>query len=253
MPKSFHAVERLAHLLGAAEDARGVKVGDFLIRYLELNTREHSEKYFAYGELIELTRDAWNEVHRLDEENERLFVKPVKQVWQAVTTLNPDHSMEQFMAAIGQEALTQLPYCAYATRDQARDPAIEENELAGLLADINSLLEDIMQADISEELKEFLTEQLVSMVRAITYYKIKGKDVLREGLVKVLGATLYSGIHIDAELKQQQDAPQTQKQKILARFWAIMEKADVLISLGVTAVQFLPPLTKLLGLNPPIN
>jgi hypothetical protein len=250
MDRPFHATQRLAELLSSAESSGPRQVGQFLVYYMGLDINNPAEWYQAYAMFIELSRNALKEAKAIDGPYRNLYVEPLEAIEKIVTRFNPGDSVGNLLGQIGAKVITQLPYCVHATANQAREIRIESDKISELIDAIQELRGRVISADLSEELKTFLVEQLFAMERAVSEYRIGGKDALQNGLAQIIGNILYTGRRIDPDLVPRKDDNPSPKQALFNLLWDLLAKMDTLVSLGTAGALYLPLLFNLLAANP---
>lgn len=116
----------------------------------------------------------------------------------ALTAYTPNHTNSKgITGGIGSTHLKTLEL-AHERLTSQMAPGWSEDELAGLLATLARLCEEITAADVSADLKVFLLRQVESMERAIRLYRVTGPEGVVDEAQRVVGATIGPWANSDA-------------------------------------------------------
>jgi hypothetical protein len=104
--------------------------------------------------------------------------------WAQITQLN----MQQFMAPFEGTGLYCLEVCADALKTHATEPGLEPESLTLLTEKVRDLSHEVSEAtDLDHETKNWITERLADIERALSTYKVTGTRGLERAADELLG------------------------------------------------------------------
>lgn len=118
---------------------------------------------------------------------------------------------------------------------------IQESEIKEIKSFIDKAHKKIIDADLQEELKHILLDNLEGVLKAITNYQISGLSGIEREYERSAGALLLRKPLVDKELER----PNSKKE--LEPFWRSLEKVHNLIQTANSTRELFAPMTALLG------
>lgn len=117
------------------------------------------------------------------------------------------------------------------------EPVIEEEQLKGLLVELNGLYEEVAGSLLNEDLKKLILDQLEIIRRAIHEYRIRGITRLREALGESIG-----NLVLNSELlKQNSDKEEVNRfSKFFSKFASFVSFAANITKLVEAGGKYLP-------------
>ena len=138
---------------------------------------------------------------------------------------------------VSESDLTILEFCEDEFRRHDLDWKLEDDELREILAEVNILFDEIVGAEIDATLKEIILDQLKIIQQAISEYRIRGPERLREALSSVIGNLAFARDQLQQEVGNENV---DRFSKLLARFATIVEAGTKFLGLAQSVRGFLP-------------
>lgn len=128
-------------------------------------------------------------------------------------------------------SMDSLEHVAYAIDDnRAYMIELTQDQLNTILSDVSTMLNEIVNSDLDEDIKTFLTVRLEEISLAIHHYKVRGSS----GLIKVVEANIGSAFFKHTKLSNQQNP-------YLAKFLELMAKIGTVLGIMADTEGFLLP------------
>lgn len=140
------------------------------------------------------------------------------------------------------ESINALQIFDDIVKQKSKFSKIKENEIKEIKLFIEEAYKQTIDANIEEELKLILTDNLDNVLKAITNYQISGLNGIERAYERSAGALLLRKKLVDNELEK----PESQTE--LAHFWRALEKVHNLIQTANSTRDLVAPMTSLLGI-----
>lgn len=189
-------------------------------------------------ELPDLIRMEVNSVKNIDPKISLKYFKRVEEILSSVTF---NTNMNSFLNQIGDKELYSLEVCDDLLSKSRPEINIEEDKFNQIINSAKNLLNEIKDANINQELKDFLSSKLEDIIEAMMDYKIVGIETIRETITSIIG---------DATLKQE-IMKRDKKTKYQKSFWEIVLRLSIIISLITNSTELGTYITPLLGESTP--
>lgn len=181
------------------------------------------------ADLIILSQEARVAIEKLENIDHQIYLSPFIRINDALGRINLEDRWETISRYLDEPTMVALAFCADTLSRTGSDNNISEEDLDKLKSEINDLLEQVIDLDISQELKDYLVEQLEKMRAAVVGYKIYGNKGLKQVLESIFGATLLHQDAIRSSMVEEKNKP------IWAKFWKSVENlANVATIIEVT-------------------
>lgn len=223
---SYGPVIRLNNFLQALKKAPSDSIG---LHLAELQGFEFSDTYAvnrAYAELSLLVRQAKNEILNHEGAVQTLHIDPIAHIEKTFALMTVKHSASDFISNITSENFLRIQYCVHLVQSAPGEKPIPTEELLDLLKTVNALINEVLNADLPAELKNFLLEQLNRIHHAITSYHINGIKGLKNAAEQTVGAIRLA----DESVKRA--AEKNENWKHVNNLWLVISKIGTLVSLG---------------------
>lgn len=199
-----NSAERLLEVLTAAKNysppssAPNPTAKDVWIELLGISKQNPDEAVFdlvrhliAIKDLFAETEQALKHIEGIDEE---LYIEPLSRLEKAVS---PDRMQSIFRTSfqcLNEADMTALKFIAHVvsqhpTYNEARIPA---DEIKGMLDELNSLYERIVNSELPVELRNTILDLIDEIRRAINEYRIRGVKGLRNTLALGVGTVIMN-------------------------------------------------------------
>jgi len=223
---------RLYEILAKAWEVRKKdKVSDVFAEALEINSNNPGEVFQGLANLYNLVKDTRLAIERLQDINYELYLRPIQDIEQALGRSDFSSSdWRTFKQSLDPSTFALLEVCADTLSRKAAEIAIDKEQLSELQNEVRQLLEKTVESDLTDEIKSFIFEKLQSIDQAIINYRYYGSAALQRTVEASIGAAL----RYKEQLQEKPENP------VLARFFEIISKADLLVRLGVNTKQLLP-------------
>lgn len=194
-------------LVSLPNDNRQKTVGQSLVEYFgvgESNTATQMELYADLAHLVISSNKALDELLPLgyDAVDIQEFRADVDRVAVVISTHNPQSLIRDFKAQFGAETLKGLQYCARILSKESPEPTLDAATLTDLLNQVQTLINEILGANLDAKLKAILLEHLSFVERALRLYAISGSQGLRRAADGLAGATLFGYAEHTAETER---------------------------------------------------
>ena len=171
--------------------------------------------------LIEYTKKA---IYSLDDIDRNLFLKWEQPVANAFSQLNLSGSnVAQIKQFLTPEIIISLEYCDHELARRNPEQTLDPNELQKVIEEIKSLIDEVVQSNLPDEIRSFILDKLDLLLRSLELYKFCGITPITTAIDAILGATVRCKGNPYTDSK---DDPSGKK------FWAICSKVSTLIALA---------------------
>ena len=184
-----------------------------------------------YGKLIDLIGDARESVDQLENVEKAIYLEPFDEIDRAFSYFNFDSSWQPTRDHLTDATMRSLAFAADTLARAQWTSEVEQEELHSLLEAVTSLLLEVQESDLSEEVQAFLIASLHDIQRAIIEYKIRGVDGLEEALGRSIGSAMR---HRDAIRAQH-------KMKPVRKWFKVLGQLDSVVSVALKVKQLVDP------------
>jgi hypothetical protein len=193
----LHLILTRAQTLANQKNARG-EAGNLWAGVFELAPttvpvsepvlQEVVSRLLQLDKLIAETEARLKKIEGLPEKYFRPFANIRQIPHRSLLALNSDISAT--LRGITPAEMTVLEFCSDKLEEQHAEPVISEDELQAILADVNTLFDEVKNARMDEGLQTFILDGLESIRRGIYEFRIRGTERLKETVGEIVG-TLY--------------------------------------------------------------
>lgn len=153
--------------------------------------------------------------------NPERYLEPLDNVERAFSNLNLENQWNSFASPIDAATMAILGVCDERLSATRPEPVVPEDERKDLHEAVRALFEDVKYNEEDPDLREFLLRHLAAMDRALNEYRISGTPPLEDAVAAAVG---------DAILRQQR-GKEADGKKRSRRFWQVIRRAVLLLSL----------------------
>lgn len=231
------AAARLHDIVTSAHDCGGnMPIREVWAETFRIPATDTGALLTAVAALIELTAKAKNEIQGLDVVSTSLILEPLDQVERALSRTNLEASWESFKGFLDDRTMYGLRLCADMTARRTPVRPIDHKEIEALLKAVETLQDELLDAQLPADLKEYLSAELTKIREALILYRIRGTAGLEEILRRIAGGLLFEG----SRLKQvASDAP---AQDYLHRFRGILSSLASMVSIAQGFKELVAPI-----------
>lgn len=138
--------------------------------------------------VVRLSEGVRQDLRALGQDDE-LYFEPLDRAEAAFAGLHLNAPLSSFQSLISESTLYGLKVCSSILHKHRPRPLPEAATIDKLRRSMHDLAGEVHAADIDEELRLFLLEQLQSMIRATQMYRIAGREVLEAAVDQLIGTT----------------------------------------------------------------
>lgn len=225
MLDSDNFVGRLRALALSLAQHRDGAVTDVLGQALDVNPRG-VEFHRRVALLVEVAERAQAQVAELAADpSQELYTEALTAIVPTLQKLDMRENWSNYAAAFSARTLTLLETCERAAARHLNVIPPSEDALKEVLADIQEAINDLLKADVEDEVKQLLLEILREVEGALLAYAISGLAGVRRAMERTLGVVL-----LYRKTFEQSRAQETIKRifKALAGATALLRNVDFL-------------------------
>jgi len=179
------------------------------------------------GHLIELPELIRKEISRHEDIDQAIFLKWLPKVQKSFSNINLTASFKNFMNPIDEAALDGLDFCSDLLSRRKPEKTLDQKELDSIYKDVSVLIDDILDSDTNQYLKQFMLEKLDDVIQAIRNYKIRGAKPIEKAVESTLGSIVtHKGIY-----------EETKKSKNGSRFWKLLARVAIVVNIVAGSIQ----------------
>jgi hypothetical protein len=183
-------VGRLRALALSLAQHREGAVTDVLGRALDTNPRG-VEFHRRVALLVEVAERAQAQVTELAADpSQELYTEALTAIVQTLQKLDMRENWSNYVAAFSPRALTLLETCERATARHLNVIPPSEDALKAVLADIQEAINNLLKADVEDEVKQLLLEMLREVEGSLLAYAISGLAGVRHAVERTLGVAV---------------------------------------------------------------
>lgn len=156
-----------------------------------------------------------------------VYLKWLPKVANAFKRLNLEAPWTNFIKPIDDTVVYGLEICSEQLSRKQPETIIKYDEIKKIQGEIDELLHEITSSNIDKYLKEYLTTHIKDIMDAIEEYELEGIVPIRKALESTIGAMV-----IQPEIHQE-----IKVTKLNKKFWTILRKVALIVSLAVNTIQ----------------
>jgi hypothetical protein len=191
MSQKDNPAERLYRLLTAARQADKVHVRQVLSNILGVPEEPVDEFVEAVVQFHRLFDDVIGCLERIGEDDEEIYVKPIRRMRGAFPLLALDSGWNHFLPRLSDVDMVSLRHAVHVLRNQPFPPPVEKAVLDQLLEDVSALYDLVDEAgpeDVPEVLRAVILKGLWAILKAIRETPARGNVPLHDALLFNAGA-----------------------------------------------------------------
>lgn len=199
--------------------------------------------YSELTKLFMLIENIENDIQKLPILKTNLYIKMIQEIrkWLSISDCSlswSSSSIDDNFKNSDSFGFQMLCNCAFDLGEQ--EVIINQEKLTELKDQISSLLEKIIESDISQPLKSLLREKLIELRKVVEDYQFYGADGIRKVTEESLGALIINSSEVKAEPDKK---PVQDFFKLLKDMLDIATKTKQLLpeGIGETLKNLLPP------------
>jgi len=184
--KRLHAIL----LQGRDNKYHGQSTLDVLSDLFGANKNNLIEVYSKYIGLLELIAHTENKLKTIDHSQKRSFLTFIDPIRAVLKSIDPNSIWQLNQQNPRDLDLAMLELAGDALDEFQPEALIEENELEEIKTQTNDLKNEVLNSEISIDLKSVIHELLENIVRSIDDYQINGAEGLKRSLSESYGRVL---------------------------------------------------------------
>ncbi len=188
--------------------------------------------YYHLALLRQLLDESERKIKTVPDISHDVYLRDFLRIREALSPANLNGDWSEHL--INHSSLTSLEFCSELLSRLRPEQIPSDEQLRELRDDVSSLMERILTENLDPELKLVLLDLLESMNRAISEYRFRGGQGLRQELFLILGRLQehFSAFH------------QHSKNPVVESFWGIITRYDALTSFCLNVPQVLSGVTR---------
>jgi hypothetical protein len=224
MAEAFDAARRLHEILkqSSSEDAtQPARV--IWAKLLGLSPDDRAGLFRALAQLADLVREVETAIRTRTDVDANLLLEKLPAIRKAMGLMQLEGAWTAHAQMFTEAAVRDLRFCSIELQRFQPEEKLEEDVLADLGREVDSLTNEVVQAQIDKELRTVLLACLESFRRAIADYRIRGAAGLRDAATKTIGELLLVRDKVDAHSRP-----------LIRRLLGVAQKS---VELAATAVK----------------
>lgn len=181
------------------------------------------------GQVYTLPGDIRSQVKAHPEENEELLLRPLVKV-EAGLQLPFGAKGQQLRQTVDDAALIGLEWTSERLSQVRGEPAVAEDDLKQLQVLVQELFEEVLRAEIDDELRTFLLRHLQTMEAAIEEVRICGVSAIRDVVEATVGG-------IGLRMMSRGDESSDEGNRLRTKLARVAARAALLVGLTNGAIQ----------------
>jgi hypothetical protein len=225
MADAFDPARRLYEILkqSAAQDAtQSARV--VWAHLLGLSPDDRPAIFRALTQLTELVNEIETAISGRTDVDAKLLLEKLPAIRKAIGLMQLEGNWTTHARMLSEVAVRDLLFCSNELQRFQPEEKLEDEVLAELGRNVDSLFNDVAKASIDAELRRVLLVCLESFRRALVDYRIRGATGLRDAATKTIGELLLVSDKVDAQTRP-----------LIRRVWGVARKS---VELTATAVKF---------------
>ena len=209
---------------------------------LEVNAGDTPALLARIEEMVKLAVRAEEQVRATPKLNVDRYLNWKKEVYEAFAAISLVGNLAPFLQPLrvnGHQALERLQYCADGLERERGSKELQQQELNEIQKEINDLHSEIRQAELDDELKLYLMEQLRLMTEAINQYHLFGLELVQRTANEALGSLM-----LNPEARHR-----ISKTPLSEKFWRVVERFALVASGLADTMQIVETVRKVLPLR----
>lgn len=166
-----------------------VPIRDAWRRILDVERGDDAALMRRLAQVYELPEAIRREITMLDDVPADLLLREMTKV-DAALQLPLTDAWQSFRSRVDATTRYSLEVISDVLARRAPEPELTTDQLADLLGNVRSLLDDVLTADLPADLREFLARHLQAMEQAIEEVRIRGADALRDAAEAIIGGVV---------------------------------------------------------------
>jgi hypothetical protein len=155
-----------------------------------------------------------------------IYLSHFNEIEQAFGIMNFHIKWEQFLGSISEQAPTSLGICAHRLSEGRPEAEVTDEAIEELSVGARELIDEVREAEVSDDLRLYLLRQLRRVEAAIHDYPIIGPDALREAYHIAVGeAVVQPDLHDELH-----------KAPVSKQFWNFVQHAALTLSVVHTSL-----------------
>jgi len=196
----------------------------------DLITMNRVSKVFTLPSIIS------DQIQRFSDLDEELYLGWRQDLSTALRVINFNAQFNDFSQRLSDSLLISIRFCAHELDKRAPEKDVSREELDSLRESAWLLYEQVVKADLPNEISRYLLDYLYLIIEAIDDYDVTGAVGMERALNAVLGTIITDSAR----------AENVRKSQFGEKFWIVVTKVGVVLKLAKTATELAEGVRKLL-------
>jgi len=228
----LHVVLTDARMIGDATmlDAWGTALG--------LSGESDEEKIAGLFALHRLVDDVEVKIRQIEDMNEELYLGEMSKIRETMQVLHIFRPWKEIREHLSAVVIDRVAFCAEELSRHSAEGVISNEQLSELQAEVESLVEQVVEANIDEELRKVLCHYLELVRIAILRYRVTGGAGLMAAIERSAGGLWF----------HQEEIKKARVPELLRGFAALLKNAYDITTTALKLKKLLSePLLRLIG------
>jgi len=188
------------------------------------------------GGVLQLGNDITESIKRHDVGHD-LYLGYVNQLLEVFKKMHLGSHIGGVTDNIKPEHIAGLRFCDDLLKRKAPEKTIDRNELEQIYRDIMALIDEVVQSNIDDYLKQYLLKRLDSLRQAVEMYDISGVTPIEHAVNEVIGSA-----YVDNRIRGKINSTGTggKFQKIIMGLWVLLQLTNNAAQLPESIDKILP-------------
>lgn len=186
MSEKDNPAERLYRLIYETRKIHGGHVRETLAKVLDVPEDPPAEFFAAAINFLKLFDDVVESLHRVEDIDEELFIKPIYRLRNSFPLTSLDAPWDGYRNSMSEIDIRSLRHAIHELNRHPLPPKIEQDVLDQLQEEVTALynlVEDAPTAEVPEALRGIMLEGLWEILTAIRLHKARGAAPLHHALL----------------------------------------------------------------------
>lgn len=224
MEKHDNAARRLFEILQEAHGIPNIASGEAWHKILMDDGKpDKPELLRRLSKVMELPKQIQEEVLAIEDINSHeVYLRWMPDVANGFATLNFEQTFNSFRNHIKEQTILGVEICSELLSRHSNEPALKNDELANLYADIMELWDRVSDSEIDTYTKQYILKRLEEIRAAIDYYRFSGTKQFKQAIESTVGSYI-----IDRDAHKSFENHQLSKD-----FWKIIGRAALMLTVA---------------------
>jgi hypothetical protein len=201
----------------------------------EVSSKDTGTLLKMLADLIDLSHETKAAIQRLTDVDHEIYLRPFKKIETVFAHINFEAAWDSQKGQLDDQTLYGLTFAADKLKRASGYTKIEEDELSSLRAALEEVLNDVVNADLPQALKQLFVRNIEALRHALLAYKIRGIEGLEEEIERVVGSIVLRRNEVAAAV------PASANKKVWENFFTVVDRINKAVSLAKNVEPLVAP------------